>query len=447
MPELEVIRYTGHSSKRRNLLFLGDGFTAAQADFFRTFTTLVADKFFSYLPFPYLQAHTNVFRCFTPQQVEGVGAANDHTYVVEVGSQQTLRTDPLDLPPGGRIIGRLPWIDSALGVVEVLFIEKGLRTILQFAPGSGVGAIGAINAPRRIDLTIAGLTLPETVAHQEGVDTFLPDCWALEGRDSGLVVVLVNSNMQGGNTAAPYVTVSIGTANTFGVEPQPQNPSSPIVLTPSGTRQHPLAYNGFAARIGGIVAHELGHSVAYLVNESGDEKGVSYNARTPPVLPITGMPTFDIAMAKKNDLWETWNELIHERVRKWMSDQNTALYSVERARADQANINWMLQVNEPQADPSTDAASLDDLLRGIKITHRVVGLYAGLGPTLSNYRPTGDCVMRGSAYNESPGTSPFCIVCCVALVRRYLEFDQLSAIKIVERLRIDHAKHFEPKKR
>jgi hypothetical protein len=74
-PILERIHGAGPVSERRNLLFLSEGFTAAQRPLFRRIVTLIKDEFFaSHLNSPYseLKDRFNVWMAFEPSAEQGV---------------------------------------------------------------------------------------------------------------------------------------------------------------------------------------------------------------------------------------------------------------------------------------------------------------------------------------------------------------------------------------
>ena len=110
---------------------------------------------------------------------------------------------------------------------------------------------------------MATLTLPTEAA----ANTAIPQCWAeppvvvssIQGKDHGLVIVLVNDDKYGGGGGVHYAMVTLGEARGFsGLSPD---------LTTGLTDHIPTTPRNNFNKIYSIAIHELGHSHFRLEDE------------------------------------------------------------------------------------------------------------------------------------------------------------------------------------
>lgn len=202
---LETVVYKGSSRSKKNLLFLGDGFSAADRGLFdRTIDEIIA-RFFRKAPFNIrgMKNEFNFFKAFTPGVVSGISCE------LEIDANGI----PLDSDNSGTAgpsIGRLEEIQSALGLTYATRAR-------------------AISAKTGDENLIRDFIATLSLSGEGTSNSAIPDCWATPlsdvssdvGKDFGLVVVLVNDDKRAGSytQGQPYTPITIGVENRFNPKP------------------------------------------------------------------------------------------------------------------------------------------------------------------------------------------------------------------------------------
>lgn len=407
--QLDLIYFSGRSSKTRNILFLGDGFLSEQALYFDMWTEALTHCLFRIRPFDLVRGYFNVFRYFTPSKEECIGARDSDWLVTKPndpqGRSKLFRNAvPKGYESSGQTVGLFPITDTALGLVHT---------------GQADGKIGLeIPDSKRLKKVLNSI---------ETSGSGPPKCW--RGADEALIVVLANTDYGSSvsiKTGARDDRISLvctGLFRTFehsllaqtdrvsiGGISVPKLKLSSRSVKPDDTEGEVVA---------SILAHELGHSFFGLADEYG---GTEYteaqgkpNIVDAPKNPTTGAPTFDIDVAWKNN--EHWGEHIDESVRVWMKNYDAPLYSREQAITDKDNFASTPPV-APTSGPNAAAAkaALDEIMKNVQFRNKPVGLYAGAGANLNVFRPTGRCKMRNAGLDKWSGYE-FCYICMVEIVR------------------------------
>ncbi len=397
---LETVVYKGSSRSKKNLLFLGDGFSAADRGLFdRTIDEIIA-RFFRKAPFNIrgMKNEFNFFKAFTPGVVSGISCE------LEIDANG-IPLDSGNSGTAGPSIGKLEEIQSALGLTYA----------------TRARAISAKTGDKNLIRDfIATLSLPVEGASSSAI----PDCWATPpsgvsndvGKDFGLVVVLVNDDKRAGSytPGQPYTPITIGVENRFNLTASTTAPNV-HKHQPASPRNN---YNLIAIRI----LHELGHSYFNL----GDEYSYKHN----PLVATTknyfawqnlvtkedvldnGSPRkFDPARIKWNkEVYSgSTQKIISSVVSDYIKNNNKALWE-RPSGAVCANIGHDGNVKYP---PQAVRA-------GIRYPQRIIGLYEGGKEHCGAYSPAGSCRMKSTHWDTD-----FCYVCKYAIVEKinpnYLE--------------------------
>jgi hypothetical protein len=275
MPKLKPIPFGNHQNPTvdcKNILFLGDGFSADDEKLFDDVVEKFNDRFFRMVePFnlPGVREKINIFSYFTPTP-----APIDPNQASGISCEYWVDVDNRPVAPHTPGSHQLATKDSFFG--------------LQFSSQRGIKAkIGHEDAI--VDFIFNPLD-PLTHPTEAVGATAIPDCWAPVGSPTpmqphlgssrGMVVVLVNDDLGkasslSGFSGAPDVgyacAVSIGLMRKFhhvsmdfsigGV--WTHFPRKPPRRKISGIRRHALKFN----QINDVIAHELAHSAFNLADE------------------------------------------------------------------------------------------------------------------------------------------------------------------------------------
>ena len=387
---LETVTYNGRSKDKKNLLFLGDGFGAMdRALFDRTINEIVA-RFFRKAPFNLrgLRREFNFFKAFTP-------GTSGITCDVDIDINGV--TVP-DNPGAGVSVGKMLVKDSALG--------------LMYGYPIGGTAMARLIGPKTGDENlimdfIATLNFPA----ESAADGCIPECWAEppsgmssdQGKDHGMVIVLVNDDKYGGGGGRHYAMVCLGDGNGF-----------PGLSTTVAGRDHvPVTPRNNYNNIYSVAIHELGHSYFKLedeyceVHDPAVATTANHFSRNPNAITradvLNGAGNFDPSLIKWNKVAfpGSTDKLISTTAFNNMNTNNRPL--------------WRRPAGTNCATLPFDGATKypPRAVRGtIRYPQRIIGAYEGGGRQFcGTYSPAGSCRMRSTYYD-----SDFCYVCKHAII-------------------------------
>jgi hypothetical protein len=407
----------------KNILFLGDGFSGNDRKLFFDVVEEFALRFFRFVgPFNLagrvagervsVRDKFNIFAAFTPSPSSGISSA----WPVNANGE------PVD--PNAPSAGILADKRSFFG--------------LQYEDG---GFYPKANYDWAIVSFVDALTLPGW----EHGGTAIPDCWNVVdspsptrpylGKDRGLIVVLVNDDIDGGNVLTlppPHnldyacavsirpggerFNIGTGVQNPSGVTEFPHSPVKRMPRRIAGRRRHPRKYN----QINDVIAHELGHSRFGLADEYVG--GEPYN-------PNAGSPTNDYGEPNVTAEDYAQNILGDFVAVKWRGDMPQAVRQFVETSGPLHTENCS---NLPSGDLPTVGSPppkgpLCTLFRntfGLKLKRplETIALYEGARyQHCGIYRPAAICKMRTTAEELSSGgifrARRFCYVCKKAIIQ------------------------------
>lgn len=391
---LEPVMYNGLSRDKKNLLFLGDGFSTTDRGLFDTTITEVVARFFRKAPFNLrgFRNEFNIFKAFTPSPSSGISSLLD----IDANG---VTNDSDNTAIIGPIIGKLQEKQSALGLTYGL----QARTIFP--------KVGDENLIRDF---LATLRHPTEAA----ADTEIPYCWAtppsgvssLQGKDFALVVVFVNDDKFGGSYSFgnPYTAMSLGRENHFNV----------ISSVGSNLFHHEPASprNDFNLIITGV-HHELGHAHFNLHDEycynhnpaAATTVGFFNNVWNANAISradvLNGTGQFDPSKIKwyKEIYPGSTEKIINTVAFNYMHNNHKPLWE-RPAGINCATIGLDANVKYPPVS-----------VRGsIRYPQRIIGAYEGGGSEVcGTYKPAGSCRMLSRHID-----SDFCYVCKHAIVEK-----------------------------
>ena len=423
MPIIKPIGDQGSTTDRKNILFLGDGFSVDDEKLFDDVVEEFNHRFFKTLggvePFnlPGVRKKFNVFSCFTP----------------------TLSPVPLDQASG---ISCEYWTDSDGWIVAAN--EPGAKKLyakqsffqLQYTADALIDA--KINHKDDIVNFIATLTHPKEAVGT----TAIPDCWAPVGTtiqphfgsSRGMVIVLVNDDLVMANILKDFSgnpTVNYAAAVSIGLRKKFHNvshdfsiggvwthsPYKPPVRRISGSQRHALKFN----IINDLIAHELGHTAFGLADEyiKKDELHDSYagtriaDYQEPNV--IARDEAFDPSTGAFTNV-------------RWKGDMLPYVKSIVETNGP-LHVESCASISHgtPYPDLITKKSLPTDSRILFLANHPadVIGLYEGAKyQKCGVYRPAGRCKMRRAAnlFKQKKGryfaTWKFCYVCKMKIIKK-----------------------------
>ena len=399
---LETVVYNGPSKEKKNVLFLGDGFSSTdRALFDRTVTELVA-RFFRKAPFNLkgIRNEFNFFKAFTPSPESGISCE------LEIDANG-IPLDSDNVGIAGPSIGKLEEKKSALGLTY--YTEA--RAI--------VSKTGDENLIRDFLATLS-------ISTEAAPNTAIPQCWAtppfgplhIIGKDFGLVIVLVNDDKFGGSHTEgnTYTPITLGKENRFNL--------TGSTVTPNLFRHEPISpRNNYNLIITGV-HHELGHSYFNL----GDEYSYTHN---PAVATTKNAFTWLNIVTKEDILDGSSPRKFNPDLIKW----NTNVYPGSSQKIISAIVTDYIKTNNKalwERPVGTVCANVgvDELIKTpprdvilkskIRYPQRIIGIYEGGYEHCGAYSPAGSCRMRSRNWD-----SDFCYVCKYGIVEKinpsYLE--------------------------
>ncbi|MGE8340716.1 IgA Peptidase M64 [Flavobacterium sp. ACN2] len=395
---LETIIYNGPTKDKKNLLFLGDGFSAAdRALFDRTINEIVI-RFFRKAPFNLrgVKEHFNIFKAFTPSPSSGISCA------VPVDANGI--TVPDNPGTAGAAIGTMIQKSNALGLTYGYLIN-GTPMARLIGPKTGDQTL--------IMDFIATLTLPSEAA----ADNLIPQCWAAPpsgvssstGKDHALVIVLVNDDKYGGGGHPDFAMVCLGDQPGF----QGLSTSAAGIDHNPGTPRN--NYNNLAA----VSMHELGHSHFRLIDEYSE-------INTPAIATTAGH--FDGTDVRPNavtrrDVLDTVTNAFDPSKAKWYKDaypgSSEKLIGTDAFTYMQTNLKplWERPAGTVCANIGFDGSTKYppvSIRNGIRYPQRIIGLYeGGAREGCGVYIPAGSCRMKSTSYDND-----FCYVCKYAIIEK-----------------------------
>jgi hypothetical protein len=285
-PVLHRVVYRGPPSTKANILFLAEGFTAAdEALFDSAVFDIAVSRMFRlprHSPFPQLSPDCNIWSAFDASRESGI------TFGPRVTGATTL-------PAAGAARVLLDAANSAYG----LYWPRRPEDDVGEDPGAGSYASPLRGDPRRyplevgwvraLNLQIASLADPQVAdpadpEHRVGVH------WRNGGKDYGLVCILVRDNSFRAENVGPFVIVPLFDQYRWGFEraapgarEQRWKVRRSDAPTPSG-RTIALAVD----TAGDVVPHEFGHSLV-LGDEYEEDGGTRWlpapggNVEDPPI--------------------------------------------------------------------------------------------------------------------------------------------------------------------
>ena len=386
---LETVTYNGPSRNKKNLLFLGDGFgTSDRALFDRTIDEIV-NRFFRKAPFNLrgLRREFNFFKAFTP-------ATSGITCDVDIDINGVTVPDNMG---AGASIGKMVVKDSALGLMYGFPIGG---TAMARLIGSKTGDEALI-----MDF-IATLSYPAEPA----LDGCIPECWAKppsgvssdQGKDHGMVIVLINDDKYGGGGGTDYAMVCLGDDDGF--------PGLSSIA--AGTDHNPVTSRNNYNNLYSVAIHELGHSYFKLEDEycevhdpvvattANHFDGANAITRADA---LNGAGNFDPSLIKWNKVAfpGSPDKLISTSAFNYMNTNNKPLWE----RPAGTNCATLPFDGDTKYPPPA--------IRGkIRYPQRIIGAYEGGGRQFcGTYSPAGSCRMRSTHYD-----SDFCYVCKHAII-------------------------------
>jgi IgA Peptidase M64 len=391
---LETVLYNGPSKDKKNLLFLGDGFSSTPADrqlFDKTIDEIIL-RLFRRAPYNLrgVKNAFNIFKAFTPSPSSGISCA------VEVDANGLT----MDTNGAGPSIGKLLEKHSALGLTYGAIINGApLARLIAPKPGD----------ENLIMSFIATLSLPvEAVA-----DTAIPDCWAkppagtssLTGKDHALVVVLVNDDKYGGGGHVDFAMACLGNERGF----------KGLVSTAAGTDHTPGSPRNNFNNLASVSMHELGHSHFGLKDEYSE-------INTPATATTKGFFADNPNAVTKADITNAAGD-IDPVLLKW----NKEAFPGSADKLVSTTAFTHMQTNKKplwERPPGTVCATVGNdtstkyppksIWHKIRYPQRIIGAYeGGAREACGVYSPAGSCRMR-SAYVDSD----FCYVCKHAIIEK-----------------------------
>ena len=397
MPPVDVIRQKDSTTNAKNLLFLGDGFAAADKPLFDWTVEEVTDRLFRFIkPFdlPGVAEKFNIFAAFTPSPSSGISCSAP---IIEL--------------PGPRM-GRIH--DSGTGHL----LDKPSALALTYTGGTHI-AVKPF-ADGIIDGVVGSLSHPFEALDE----TAIPACW-IGGKDRGLVVVLVNDDVRGGTALTKRASGVDFCSATMGR----QRPSSfrlifdfsnPPALPPHVWDHSPLvatlprksiAFN----QITDVVAHELAHSRFQLkdeyVNGFFDPAAGSGSYATPNNFPnVTTDHDAQDSSGKYTNV--KWKDDMLPSVKVYVESTGPL-----RRDAQCGTYTTGQRVKKSDAQPPAPP----QFAKLATPRSRLIGLYeGGAGQPCGVFRPAGICKMRSTSYIEDETedyvSSGFCYVCKKAII-------------------------------
>ena len=427
MPNVMSIQWLLPTADGKNILFLGDGFSRNDRKLFFDVVEEFKWRFFRFVePFNLagqvggvkesVEDKFNIFAVFTPTQSSGISSA----WPVNAEGKPV---DPSDsnhpnAPSAGNLAEKQSFFNLQLFGDRIFYPKRGHeRDIIRF---------------------VQTLTLP---IPEVEFRTAIPDCWNAVnspdptrpylGKDKGLIVVLVNDDVDAGNTLghpdAPdtkyAVAVSIspggdsfnltgpGVPNSSGVDEFPHTPVKRDPKKIAGRLRHPKKFN----IINDVIAHELGHSRFCLADEYSEEPP-DPNAGLPPAdYPEPNVTAEDHAKNIIGDFTEVkWKEDMLPDVKNYVETEGP--FYTENCSNPPTNDGWK----------PPDKRHIESILHGlglkIQFPLRPIALYEGARlKRCGIYRPAGICKMRITAEALTSGARfrawPFCYVCKKAIIQ------------------------------
>jgi hypothetical protein len=426
MPNVEIIRMLLPTADGKNILFLGDGFSRNDRKLFIDVVEEFKRLFFRFVePFNLagqvggvkesVKGKFNIFAVFTPTLASGISSA----WPVNTDGEPVDPDNPdhPNAPSAGNLAEKQSFFNLQFDGRCILPKPDHKRDIINF---------------------VQTLTFP---IPEIDIRTAIPDCWNAVnppdptrpylGKDKGLIVVLVNDDVDAGNTLghpdAPdtkyAVAVSIspygdrfnltgdGVPNSSGVLEFPHTPVKRDPKKFAGRLRHPKKFN----IINDVIAHELGHSRFCLADEYTEEPPSS-NAGSPPAdYPEPNVTAEDHAQNMIGNFTEVkWKEDMLTEVKNYVEKEGP--FYTENCSNPPTNDGW-----EPP-----DKRHIENILHGlglkIQFPLRPIALYEGARlQRCGIYRPAGICKMRATADLLTSGARfrswPFCYVCKKAIIQ------------------------------
>ncbi len=391
---LETVLYNGPSRDKKNLLFLGDGFAAADRTLFDTTITEVVARFFRKAPFSLrgFRNEFNIFKAFTPSTSSGI--------TCDV---------PVDI--NGLTIGDNSGAGASIGIMTTKISSLGLRYGCPISGSPMPRLICAKVGDENLIMNfMASLSLPSEGASQ----TAIPECWAeppanstsLQGKDRGLVIVMVNDDKYGGGGGINYAMVTLGESTGF----------LGLATIGSGITDHtPATPRNNYNKIYSIAIHELGHSHFRLMDDYGE-------VHTPGVATTVGHFDGRPNAITRADVLNGAGQFDPSKI-KWYKEVYSG--STDKIISTTA-FNYMNTNQKPlwERPAGTNCATLPYdgsvkyppiSVRGtVRYPQRIIGAYEGGGrEKCGTYKPSGSCRMLSVDIDAD-----FCYVCKHAIVEK-----------------------------
>jgi hypothetical protein len=401
MPDLNKnFTLTYNKSCKKNILFLGDGFTEADRQLFFHSVKKISNMIFKNKPFNLgVEKSFNIFHIFTPSQKSGI-SCDDSIYIDSKGMPRYNVQDPAQVTTNAPL-KKLVNKKSALG--------------LKFGYQNSLSSISPKTEDNNLIQTFIAKISEKIPAKYSGI----PDCWKDVGNDGGSVFVLVNDDVMGGTELKggyPFCTVSLG--NSWGFYYTKKNNGYKVTISDSteesgkydhtpATREKEriLDYYLYTS----ILLHEWGHSHFGL----GDEYENS-NDNTIIVPRCPNLVTRDDLLVNGTFTPSNavWYDVISQEVKEFMGGKNKEnkprpLYEKKDDNKTCDSFTGMNFEDNDPCCPSVPYRCWD--------SPKVIGLYEGGGNKYCGvYRPAGLCKMR-SGFDQM---TDFCYICMLAIIKK-----------------------------
>ncbi len=408
--KLEPVVDRTWTDKRKNILFLGDGFADSDSALFDLTIEIVSSRFFRKSPFDIegVRECFNFYKIFTPSPASGISCT------VDIDAEGMTVMDNMAGPDkAGPSVGKLQDKDSALKMTYGKD-ERGNPVPRLIGPRPGYENL-----------------IPSFIASIPSTGP-IPACWMPRGKDFGLVIVLINDDKFGGSASMSrgYCTAALGHQRGFFSRDKKGNKITTITGGPPlwdhipTLMRHPdnLDFN----RLTSLIHHELGHSHFGLHDEYEDSHDPSiagtpgYFASYPNLVTradiLDAAGSIDPAKIKWNDFRcpGSSKSLIPEIAFKYMNDNHCPLYEKKM------DILWPPKMCEDLNGQISDINY--PILLGFEgkpaplCSPKIVGLYEGGGYEYCGvYRPAGMCRMR-SVWGDVDQN--FCHVCAFHILNK-----------------------------
>jgi hypothetical protein len=383
---IEPIRERGYPKEKRNILFLGEGFdnSAEDRQLFADAVENIDWYLFRIEPFNLIRDYFNVYkyRDDTPDLESGISLVPEAFQDLEdssTGGKIRLRDKKTALGlkytrQEGRVVIKEPQADLLNGLITTLCRKKG----------------------------------------EDSTKSGIPDCWKEPAQSKGLVIVLINDDLEAGS-AYPIIgccAVALGNESRFHmIKTQEDINGVPLYdhIPVSASRSQ-------FDRIANKVAHEIGHSFFQLLDEYAHIEYPTNDANWSfKESRVGNSPNLSLAPRDWKNL--SWNHPRYFNELDDTSSEDTEYIPkiIEECVMEYMNKNGSLyECPSPRPTPLPEPILPDEIRMKLKVLHpeQVVGAYEGGENSFYHiYRPAARCKMR-----DDP--DEFCYVCKYTIVAR-----------------------------